>query len=290
MPMKHILMESASDGASGGTAGGGAPAGSGPAGQAPAGAVQAQAGAPAAPSLLAAGAGAADPFGWLPEKYRVVGDDKALNLDASARKLAEAYTGLEKRLGEVGMPPKSADEYKPEGLPETVNVAEIMQDEGTKAFLKRCHAKGMTNAQVSEVLAFGLAEWAPKLLQSDQADTVEAATAALREHWTDEAAFQENVRLGFKATAAAAKKAGLSFEDVERAGLGNNPMFVRIMAALGPEIGEDKSPANALPGEEQTIRDLEASDAYKDPKHARHEQVSAQIRAYYQRRYPGTAE
>ncbi|MGL4648399.1 MAG: hypothetical protein ACRC1H_03250, partial [Caldilineaceae bacterium] len=33
-----------------------------------------------------------DPNAWLPEKLRVLGEDgKTLNLDASARKLAEAY-------------------------------------------------------------------------------------------------------------------------------------------------------------------------------------------------------
>jgi hypothetical protein len=286
--LKQVLMEAATDGA-GPATGGAAPA--------PTAApdVPAQ-----PPSLLATGAGEsapaagnpADPFGWLPEKHRVLGEDKTLNVEASAKKLAEAYTGLEKRLGDVGMPPKTADEYKPEGLPETVKLDELMADEGTKSFLKRCHAKGMTNAQVSEVLAFGLQEWAPQLLKSDATQTAETATAALREAWTDEGAFKENISLAYKAATTVASKAGFSYEDLAAAGLDNNPTFIRLMAALGPEIGEDKSPTGSAPtpDEAQTIRSLEASEAYRNPKHIDHERVSAQIRAFYQRKYTGLAE
>jgi len=285
--LKNILMEAASDGA--GPATGGAPA--------PTAAPDVPA---PAPSLLATGAGEsapaagnpADPFGWLPEKHRVLGEDKTLNVEASAKKLAEAYTGLEKRLGDVGMPPKSPDEYKPEGLPETVKIDELMADPGTKSFLKKCHAKGMTNAQVSEVLAFGLQEWAPQLLKSDATQTAETATAALREAWTDEGAFKENISLAYKAATTVASKAGFSYEDLAAAGLDNNPTFIRLMAALGPEIGEDKSPTGSAPtpDEAQTIRSLELSEAYKNPKHPEYERVSAQVRAFYQRKYTGLAE
>jgi len=286
--LKHVLMEAATDGA-GPATGGAAPA--------PAAAPD----VPAQPaSLLATGAGEgapaagnpADPFGWLPEKHRVLGEDKTLNVEASAKKLAEAYTGLEKRLGDVGMPPKTADEYKPEGLPETVKLDELMADPGTKSFLKKCHAKGMTNAQVSEVLAFGLQEWAPQLLKSDATQTAETATAALKEAWTDEGAFKENISLAYKAATTVASKAGFSYEDLAAAGLDNNPTFIRLMAALGPEIGEDRSPTGSAPtpDEAQTIRSLEASEAYKNPKHPEYERVSAQVRAFYQRKYTGLAE
>jgi hypothetical protein len=287
--MLNVLMEAATDGT-----GGGAGAGSG------AGTPEPVAQPAAAPSLLATGAGEgapaagnpADPFGWLPEKHRVLGEDKTLNVEASAKKLAEAYTGLEKRLGDVGMPPKTAEEYKPEGLPETVKIDELMADPGTKSFLKKCHAKGMTNAQVSEVLAFGLQEWAPQLLKSDATQTAETATAALREAWTDEGAFKENISLAYKAATTVASKAGFSYEDLAAAGLDNNPTFIRLMAALGPEIGEDKSPTGSAPSpdEAQTIRNLEASEAYKNPKHPEYERVSAQVRAFYQRKYAGLAE
>ncbi len=288
----HSLMEAA--GSEGGGAGGGAPEGGAAPAAAPSAAPAPASGAPAAASALAAGAGeggSGDPLAWLPEKYRVIGDDKALNLEASARKVAEAHRALEDRMRETGLPPKSPEEYKPEGLPETVNVDELMKDEGTKAFLKRMHAKGLTNAQVSEVLAFGLAEWAPKLLADDSQKSTQETLATLKQSWTDDAAMQLNLQHSWKASAAIAQKVGVSMEEIERR-YGNDPLFIRMMAAIGPEIGEDGN-VNAGSGgastEAQTIRDLESSEAYRNSKHPQHEAVSAKVRAYYQRRYPGNA-
>lgn len=288
----HSLMEAA--GSEGGGAGGGTPEGGAAPAAAPSAAPAPASGAPAAASALAAGAGeggSSDPLAWLPEKYRVLGDDKALNLEASARKVAEAHRALEDRMRETGLPPKSPEEYKPEGLPETVNVDELMKDEGTKAFLKRMHAKGLTNAQVSEVLAFGLAEWAPKLLADDSQKSTQETLATLKQSWTDDAAMQLNLQHSWKASAAIAQKVGVSMEEIERR-YGNDPLFIRMMAAIGPEIGEDGN-VNAGSGggstEAQTIRDLESSEAYRNSKHPQHEAVSAKVRAYYQRRYPGNA-
>ena len=290
--LRHVLMEAA--GSEGGGAGGGAPEGGAAPAAAPSAAPAPASGAPAAASALAAGAGeggSGDPLAWLPEKYRVIGDDKALNLEASARKVAEAHRALEDRMRETGLPPKSPEEYKPEGLPETVNVDELMKDEGTKAFLKRMHAKGLTNAQVSEVLAFGLAEWAPKLLADDSQKSTQETLATLKQSWTDDAAMQLNLQHSWKASAAIAQKVGVSMEEIERR-YGNDPLFIRMMAAIGPEIGEDGN-VNAGSGgastEAQTIRDLESSEAYRNSKHPQHEAVSAKVRAYYQRRYPGNA-
>lgn len=287
----HSLMEAA--GSEGGGAGGGAPEGGAAPAAAPSAAPAPASGAPAAASALAAGAGegGGDPLAWLPEKYRVLGDDKALNLEASARKVAEAHRALEDRMRETGLPPKSPEEYKPEGLPETVNVDELMKDEGTKAFLKRMHAKGLTNAQVSEVLAFGLAEWAPKLLADDAQKSTQETLATLKQSWTDDAAMQLNLQHSWKASAAIAQKVGVSMEEIDRR-YGNDPLFIRMMAAIGPEIGEDGN-VNAGGGgastEAQTILDLESSEAYRNSKHPQHEAVSAKVRAYYQRRYPGNA-
>jgi hypothetical protein len=115
---------------------------------------------------------------------------------------------------------------------------------------------------------------------------------ALKETWTDDGAIKENIALAYKAATQYASKAGLSYEDLAAAGLDNNPTFIRIMAALGPEVGEDRSPTpSAMPPDEaQTIRSLELSEAYKNPKHPEYERVSAQVREYYARRHPGLAE
>lgn len=237
------LMDAAgADGTAGGgaapatPAAGGAPGGAAPAANgATAGSPDAKgAGAPAG-SLLSQAQGEHD---WLPEKFRVFGEDKKLDLTASAKKLAaEGYAPLEKRFSVGDVPPKSPEDYKFETLPEGVTLDALQKDEKFGEFIKAAHAKGLTNAQAE----FVLNEWftrAQQMAESQQAATVEAAQEALRQVWKDDDALKANLKHAFKAASAVAQKAGVSIDDVESAGLGNNPVFLRIMAALGPEVGE----------------------------------------------------
>lgn len=48
---------------------------------------------------------------WLPEKYRTNKEDGSLDLEASSRKVADAYRSLETRLGSGDVAPKTVDEY-----------------------------------------------------------------------------------------------------------------------------------------------------------------------------------
>jgi hypothetical protein len=218
--------------------GGAPPAAAAPAAAAPAAPAAA---APAAASLLATGAEPATLTDLVPEKFRAVKEDGTLDADGTLRKLAGSYTELEKRLGTAETAPKSADEYKLEGLPDSMDLEALKTDEKYQGFMKGAHAKGMTSAQVSYVLqqaadrGFFTAgkdgEGAPL--------TAEAASAALSEVWADKATFDANVRGAYKATAAYAERAGVTMEQIEAAGLGNNPVFARIMAALAPDLGED---------------------------------------------------
>jgi hypothetical protein len=59
-------------------------------------------GEPSGNSLLSTGAGEPGANDWLPEKFRVMGEDGKLSIESSARKLAENYTHLEKRMGSGG--------------------------------------------------------------------------------------------------------------------------------------------------------------------------------------------
>ena len=65
------------------------------------------AGNPAGNSLLSTGAGEPGANDWIPEKFRVVGEDGKLSIESSARKLAENYSLLEKRMGSGDAPPKN---------------------------------------------------------------------------------------------------------------------------------------------------------------------------------------
>lgn len=232
-------------------------------------------------SLLSTGSGEPGANDWIPEKYRVVGEDGKLNVEGSARKLADAYTHLEKRMGSGDTPPKTADDYAPEVKAEGFNWDEFKADPRMQSFMKSAHAKGITNDQMGFIIS-EYAQIAPELVNGAAALDSEAATTQLRETWKTDAEFKKNIGLAFRAFNTLA-------DDGDKGGMdeiGNNPMVIRMLAKIGAEMQED-SPAGAdsNPGEQQTIRDLMKSPAYMDSEHADHERVSAQVKAYYQKRY-----
>jgi hypothetical protein len=204
---------------------------------------------------------------WLPEKYRVVGEDNKVDVAASTKKLAEGYNELSKRFGSGDVPPKSPEDYKFETLPEGLTLDALQKDEKFGEFIKAAHAKGLTNAQAE----FVLNEWftrAQQMAESQQAATVEAAQEALRQVWKDDDALKANLKHAFKAASAVAQKAGVSIDDIESAGLGNNPVFLRIMAAIGPEVGE--TPGGGLPNDAKSSSGADDINALQakliDPK------------------------
>ncbi|HEI8775480.1 hypothetical protein [Enterobacter cloacae] len=238
-------------------------------------------GEPSGNSLLSTGANEPGASDWLPEKYRVMGEDGKLNIEGSARKLADAHTSLEKRLGSVGTPPKTADEYEPKVEVEGFNWEEFKADPRMQSFMKTAHAKGITNDQMSFILG-EYAQRAPELVGGSAALDSEAASTQLREVWKTDAEFNKNIGLAFRAFNSLADDADKGRIDE----IGNNPMVIRMLAKVGAEMQEDAPAGGDVNLEEQqTIRDLMKSPAYMDPKHADHERVSAKVKAYYQKRY-----
>lgn len=209
-------------------------------------------------------------------------DGKELDLGASARKLAESYAGLEKKAGAGEVPPKSPDEYQltADGLPDTVKLEELTQDPKLKEFLKAAHAKGLTNGQVQFIVA-EFYKTAGTLLGGDKALTADQVLGQLRETWKEPTAFQQNIGLAYKAANALAQKAGV---DWEAAGLGDNPAFIRLMAAIGAEVGEAALPGGDTPGAE-TVQQLMEGEAYWNPKHPEHKRVTAKVQQFYASKY-----
>ncbi|MGP6391734.1 hypothetical protein ACSR9J_11830 [Citrobacter koseri] len=238
-------------------------------------------GEPSGNSLLSTGAGEPGATDWLPEKYRVVGDDGKLSIEGSARKLADAHTSLEKRLGSVGTPPKTADEYEPKVEVEGFNWDEFKADPRMQSFMKAAHAKGITNDQMGFIIG-EYAQRAPELVGGAAELDAEAATTQLREVWKTDAEFKKNIGLAYRAFNSLADDADKGRMDE----IGNNPMVIRMLAKVGAEMQEDAPAGGEVNlAEQQTIRDLMKSPAYMDPKHADHERVSAQVKAYYQKRF-----
>lgn len=232
-------------------------------------------------SLLSTGASEPGANDWIPEKFRVVGEDGKLSIESSARKLAENYSLLEKRMGSGDAPPKSADEYAPKVEVEGFNWDEFKADPRMQSFMKSAHAKGITNDQMGFILG-EYAQLAPELVNGAAALDSEAAATQLRETWKTDAEFNKNIGLAFRAFNSLADDSDKGRMDE----IGNNPMVIRMLAKIGTEMQEDAPAGGDVNLEEQqSIRDLMKSPAYMDPKHADHERVSAQVKAYYQKRY-----
>ncbi|HDY3604392.1 TPA: hypothetical protein RQ360_001143 [Klebsiella michiganensis] len=272
---KHLFMNTETGAEAPAGNAGGDDAGNGDGTQNPGG------GNPSGTSLLSTGAGEQGADDWLPEKYRVMGDDGKLNVEGSARKLADAYSHLEKRMGSGDTPPKTADEYAPKVEVEGFKWDEFKADPRMQSFMKSAHAKGITNDQMGFILG-EYAQLAPELVNGAAALDSEAAATQLRETWKTDAEFNKNIGLAFRAFNSLADDSDKGRMDE----IGNNPMVIRMLAKIGAEMQEDAPAGGDVNLEEQqSIRDLMKSPAYMDPKHADHERVSAQVKAYYQKRY-----
>lgn len=239
-----------------------------------------------ATSLLATGGttateGATD---YIPEKFRVNNAEGVFDLAASSRALAESYGGLEKRLGSGDAPPKDASEYKitvPDALKEAFDPA---TDTGMQGFLAGALGEGMTQKQVDFVMAKYF-EMAPTLAAGAKQYDAATATTELKAIWATDADFNRNVKNAYTGTNAAAQKAGLNVDEIMNGPLGNNPQFLRLMAALGPEFNEDTSVGGARMTSQEDVNSLLTSEAYTNPRHADHAKVSAKIKQYFERKH-----
>lgn len=254
-----FLMSEAGDGGQGGGAGGGS------GGDAAAGASS------AATSALggAADPAATDPNAWLPEKFRVNGTDGALDLEASARKQAEAYGHAEKRLATGDVPPATADEYDVKS--DKFDFAEFKKDPDSQAFLKAAHAKGMTNAQLDFVLS-DFHSRSTELVQGAAALDAKTCVDTLQAEWGD----QTQANLGKAADVAL--RLGATREELDS--FGNNPAVCRMLLKLHGEMAEGLPPRGGVSGKEDR-ETLMKSEAYLNSKHADHARVYAQVQALY---------
>ncbi len=226
----------------------------------------------------------------LPEKFRVFdgeGDKKVFNLESSAGKLLESYSHLEKKAGSGETPPESPEGYEIDGkaFGEEFNVEEFMADEGTQSFMKRMHAKGVTNSQMQEILEYGLKEWAPNLVGGNQSlNTDECVQHLKSEIWKTDSEYKENMTAANRAYRSLPK--ALQEQVNER--IGNDPLFNQVMALFGKEMAEDTPPTEVTPEEGAKVEEMMQSEAYKDPKHPQHALVSKQVKAHFEKKF-GTA-
>jgi hypothetical protein len=219
----------------------------------------------------------AAPAVGIPEKFHVL-KDGALDVDASSKKLAEAYSNLEKRIGTGEIPPKSAADYVvsvPDVLKEHWNPAE---DPEVKDFLQEAHKAGYTQKQIDLAMTKYM-DAAMKIATSSAVLDKDEAVKELRHTWQTEAEFNDNVNHAQRVIRAYAGKDA----DGLAQSYGNDPRFVRMMAAIGREYGNDSPPSVETVGAPAfNVVQVMRSDAYTNPKNPDHERITAQVRQHFQ--------
>lgn len=193
---------------------------------------------PAPGSVLSTGNTGTD---FIPEKYRTNKEDGSLDLEASSRKVAEAYKHLETRMGSGDAPPKTHEEYAPKIEVEGFNWDEFKADESTQSFLKGAHAKGLNNDQVEYVIGEYL-KAAPGLIGGAAVLTQQDCTAALKAVWGDDQSIRTNVSASYRAAEAFASQGDAPGNfNALMSKYGNDPDFIAFTANIGKELKEDRA-------------------------------------------------
>lgn len=220
----------------------------------------------------------------VPEKFQVKNDKGELDVTATFRKVEEHRANLEKRLGAGdNIRPKTPDDYK---VPESETIKAIgLDDATTKTFKAEAHEWGLSQAQYEKVME-KYATLAPQLINAGKELDAESTITTLKGVWKDD--FETNITGAYSVAAKLAKAAGVSEAEMDAA-LGNNPVGIRMLAAIAGEMKEDKSSVSANGGSDAGgggIETLLAHPAYHDPKHPEHTAISKKVRDYYEKHTP----
>lgn len=163
----------------------------------------------------------------------------------------------------------------PEALAEKIKADDLAKNAGFQSFLGKAHAAGLTQAQLDVVTA----DFLERSLQQQAGSTAldaQACTEALKSEWKSDADFAKGVQQAYRAAQA--------YGDVDKlmAKYGNDPDFIRVMAKVGAELGEDTgAPAGAGGMSEPDVESLQKSEAYWKTSHPDHTKTVAKVQAYY---------
>lgn len=247
----------------------------------------------AAGNKSALAAGEEKPETWIPEKYHVRKDGKKdgpIDVEASMRALAKGNVELTKRMVDVGLPPEDADKYDITEIPKDFDIAEFRKDPATADFLKGAHSLGMTNKQVNYVINKYLT-LAPELAGAAAELSNEECIAQLKLTWKSDAELAGNLKASHTAASKLAESIGMTYDDVDAA-FGNSPVFIRLMAGLAKQMGEDVLP-NDVGGGGDATGDFDAQakalraqlDAIPERNKKERDAVHAKLDELYAKRY-----
>ena len=235
--------------------------------------------APAAPVAAPAQAESllhteADAFTFA-DKVLAKSADGATDWEATAKKAEQARQHLEKRLGAGDAPPKDVTGYTFE-VPQELKDFEL-KGERVDGFKAEALKQGITPAQFSWMMDSYL-KAVPDLMEGAAAMTASQARAELQGVWKT----AEEFNAGLGAAQTATKGLPPDLQDAAKA-YGTDPTFIRIMAWVGQQMGEDKPPSGANPAAAQSgdVNALMASPAYRDKTHPDHAKISQQVAAAF---------
>lgn len=222
----------------------------------------------------------AQPEGFLPEKYQVLKQDGSVDLEQSARKLSEGYSHLERRLGTGDIPPRSVEEYNVDLHSDLYTFDDFKQDPENREFLGKAHELGMTQKQVEFVLG-EYAKRLPELVQVGKELNIEEAYQSLSQVWKNETEFNNNLRTAYQAFQRYAAPEDLQHMDQ----IGNNPLVIKILANIGKTMQEDAGIGRSLGFQQQDIKQVMGSEAYRNASHPDHKATHERVRRYYESTY-----
>ena len=211
----------------------------------------------------------------VPEKFRT---EDGVNSEA----IYKSYSELESKLGKYGLPPESAEKYEynyepDESLPASLD-GEIFDNLKGLA-----HTLGLSQKQF-EPIAKGFEGYAKSLIEQayapeDPAEVRQQTESALKEVWKSDDELKSNMGLAIKAFSKYASD-GINIDDV-----GNNPAMIRLLAAIGKDLGEDKGAIGGgdVSGGYADYETLMFSPAFINPHHRDHARVKAQVQAFEDR-------
>jgi len=235
--------------------------------------------APAAPESLIhsaapaaepqADAAAADAFAFA-DKVLAKRDDGTPDWEATARKAEQARQHLERRLGTGDVPPKDVAGYQ-FTVPEELQGFEIVPEK-VDAFKAEALQKGITPAQFEWMMGAYL-KAAPDLMDGVVKMQASQAREVLGQVWQSPDEMSRQLQASQRAVQA--MPADLQEATLE---LGTHPGFIRVAAWIGAQLGEDRAPGLTHAAPAVDIGTLQASEAYRNPRHPEHAKVSEQVR------------
>lgn len=196
---------------------------------------------------------------------------------------AKSTQQLEQRMRDVGLPPKSADEYKFDVPAELKEAGVDLDPAMAKSFREEAHAAGLTQKQYEFVMGKYFGSLSTLADQTKQF-SADKARADLMSYYKTEADFNKNVRLAYQAFSAYAGPQDAELIDT----IGNIPAVVRILAKVGAELKEDPgvSPDAILDAESVTTlmrgKPGDQDAPYWNPSDPRHKATVAKVRKHHE--------